>query len=62
MQLRVNDLGIDYLDRRDGLIDAVTLDDAKRVSQRLLDPAKLTTIMVGQPQGFDKAAEAPAKP
>jgi zinc protease len=60
MQLRVNDLGIDYLDRRDALIDGVTLDDAKRVAARLLDPAKLTVVMVGQPEGFDKPAATPA--
>ena len=30
-------------------------DDAKRVSARLLDPANLTTVMVGKPQGFDAA-------
>jgi zinc protease len=53
MQLRVQDLGIDYLDRRNALINGVTLDDAKRVSARLLDPANLTTIMVGKPQGLD---------
>jgi zinc protease len=55
MQLRTQDLGIDYLDRRDALINGVTLDDAKRVSQRLLDPSKLTTVMVGKPQGLDAA-------
>lgn len=58
MQLRVQDLGIDYLDRRDALINGVTLEDAKRVSARLLDPAKLTTVMVGKPQGFDAAPAA----
>jgi zinc protease len=58
MQLRVQDLGIDYLDRRDALINGVTLEDAKRVCARLLDPAKLTTIMVGQPQGLDSAPAA----
>jgi zinc protease len=58
MQLRTQDLGIDYLDRREGLINGVTLDDAKRVSARLLDPAKLTTIMVGMPQGIDGAQPA----
>jgi zinc protease len=52
MQLRVQDLGIDYLERRDTLINSVTLSDAKRVSARLLDPAKLTTILVGQPEGL----------
>jgi zinc protease len=60
MQLRVNDLGIDYLDRRDALINGVTAEDAKRVAARLLDPAKLTVVMVGQPEGFDKPAAAPA--
>lgn len=58
MQLRVQDLGIDYLDRRTALINAVTLDDAKRVSARLLDPANLTTVMVGKPEGFDAAPAA----
>jgi zinc protease len=55
MQLRTQDLGIDYLDRRTALINGVTLDDAKRVSARLLDPANLTTVMVGKPEGFDAA-------
>ncbi|MDB5396635.1 MAG: putative peptidase [Rhodospirillales bacterium] len=58
MQLRVQDLGIDYLDRRDGLINAVTLEDAKRVSEGLLNPAKLTTITVGKPQGVSQAPAA----
>jgi zinc protease len=55
MQLRTQDLGIDYLDRRTALINGVTLDDAKRVSARLLDPVNLTTVMVGKPEGFDAA-------
>jgi zinc protease len=55
MQLRTQDLGIDYLDRRNALINGVTLDDAKRVSARLLNPENLTTVMVGKPQGFDTA-------
>ncbi len=59
MQLRTQDLGIDYLDRRDALINGVTLDDTKRVSAHLLDPAKLTTVMVGMPQGL-ASAPAPA--
>jgi zinc protease len=59
MQLRTQDLGIDYLDRRDALINGVTLDDAKRLSARLLDPAKLTTVMVGMPQGLEPAKAEP---
>jgi zinc protease len=59
MQLRVYNLGIDYLDRRDAQIDAVTLADTKKIAEQLLDPAKLTTVMVGQPQGVGAKA-APA--
>ena len=34
--MQVDNLGIDYIDKRAGLIDAVTPADAKRVAQRLL--------------------------
>lgn len=44
-------LGIDYLNKRNDLINAVTLADIRRVAARLLDPAKLTTVVVGQPVG-----------
>ncbi|MCO4318662.1 insulinase family protein [Phyllobacterium sp. 21LDTY02-6] len=42
-------LGIDYIDKRAGLIDAVTLDEVKAVAGKLLttDPA---ILIVGQPQ------------
>lgn len=41
VELQLDDLGIDYIQRRAGLIEAVTLDDAKAVARRLLsaDPA-----------------------
>ena len=45
-------LGMDYLDRRAKLIDAVTLDDINRVARRLLDPEKLLVVVVGKPQGL----------
>jgi zinc protease len=54
-------LGIDYLDRRSALIDGVTLDDAKRVAQRLLDPAALTFVVVGAPSDLEGAREVPAR-
>jgi zinc protease len=47
--MQVEDLGIDYIDRRNDLIDAVTLADVQRVAKRLLDGGMLTT-MVGRPQ------------
>jgi zinc protease len=49
LQIQLDDLGIDYMDRRSSLIDAVTLDDAKRVAQRLLKSGMLITV-VGRPQ------------
>ncbi len=51
VQLQVDDLGIDYWERRNGLIEAVTLDDVKRVAKRLLDGGVLVT-MVGRPQAI----------
>jgi zinc protease len=44
-------LGIDYMDRYDELIQAVTLDEVKRVAHRLIKPDKLVFTVVGKPQG-----------
>ena len=53
-------LGIDYLDQRNTLINAVTLDDARRVARKLLDPGQLSFVVVGSPPSLPGAAEAPA--
>ncbi len=45
--MQVEDMGIDYIDKRNGLIDAVTPEAAKRVAKRLLDGNMLVT-MVGR--------------
>ncbi len=50
VQIQVDELGIDYMDRRNALIDAVTLEDTKRVAKRLFDSKMLVTV-VGRPQG-----------
>ncbi|HXW25173.1 MAG TPA: pitrilysin family protein, partial [Xanthobacteraceae bacterium] len=50
VQIQLDDLGIDYIDKRNGLIDAVTAADAKRMAKRLLD-AKMLVTVVGRPQG-----------
>ncbi len=52
VQIQVDHLGIDFLDRRNAMIDAVTLEDAKRAAVRLLDPAALTIVAVGRPAGM----------
>ena len=51
VQLQLDGLGIDYFTRRDEMINAVTLDDARRVAKRLLDSGLLVTV-VGQPEGL----------
>ena len=50
--VQFRDLGIDFLNRRNDLIEAVTLDDVRRVAKRLLDPAALTVVVVGMPEGL----------
>ncbi|MEA2938787.1 MAG: zinc protease [Alphaproteobacteria bacterium] len=55
VNMQLDELGIDYIERRPGLIDAVTLADAKRVAKRLLEPGMLVTV-VGRPQGLTSKA------
>jgi zinc protease len=50
VQMQIDNLGIDYIERRPALIDAVTLEDTRRVAKRLLDGGLLTTV-VGRPKG-----------
>ena len=52
-------LGIDYLDRRNSLIEAVTLDDARRAAKRLYDADRLTVVVVGRPDGVVANRDAP---
>lgn len=53
--LQVEGLSADYLDVYASKIEAVTADDLKRVAARLLDPAKMTVVMVGKPEKIDGA-------
>lgn len=45
-------LGLDYLDRRNQLVEAVTEADVARVAQRLMKPENLIVIVVGSPKGL----------
>jgi zinc protease len=42
----------DYITQRAKLIEAVTVDDVKRLGHHLLDPAKLSFVVVGNPDGL----------
>lgn len=44
---------IAYINRRNDLIRAVTLDDVNRVIRRLFDPDDYTFVVVGQPEGLE---------
>jgi zinc protease len=44
-------LGPDYVAKRNSLIDAVTVEDVRRVAKRLFDPKRLTIVVAGTPAG-----------
>jgi zinc protease len=46
------DLGKDYVDRRNGEIEAVTLEQVKAVAKRLFEGQELITTVVGKPKGL----------
>ncbi|TYO88161.1 M16 family metallopeptidase [Oceanicella actignis] len=48
-----------YLRRRNALIEAVTLDDIRRVAARLLHPERLRTVVVGRPEGLPPGPPIP---
>jgi zinc protease len=52
VQMQVDDLGIDYLERRNDYIEAATLEDVRRAADRLYDPAQLFVVVVGEPEGL----------
>jgi zinc protease len=54
VSLQLEDLPIDYPEKRIALFNKVTLDDMKRVAKRLLDPATLTWVVVGEPAGLSE--------
>jgi zinc protease len=60
VQLQLDHQPIDYITRRKQMIDAVTLDDAKRVAKRLFDGGLLFTV-VGRPSALATAV-APSGP
>ena len=57
LNLQIAGLDIDYVNRRNALVEAVTVEDIRRVAARLLDPAKLTFVVVGRPEGVEPPTE-----
>jgi zinc protease len=56
IEMQLDGLGRDYLDRRDGLIRNVTADEITNAIKHWFDPAHMTVVMVGQPANVKPAA------
>lgn len=52
VSMQLDNLGMDYLDKRAELIGQVTLDDVKRVAAKYLHPERLDIVVVGRPDGL----------
>ncbi|MEL6279678.1 MAG: pitrilysin family protein, partial [Pseudomonadota bacterium] len=49
---QLEDLPIDYIETRNELVEAVTVDDIKRVAAKWMDPNQLYFVVVGKPEGL----------
>jgi len=49
--IQIDHLGVDYLDRRSAIINALSVDDIKRVARKYLDAKSLDVVVVGDPAG-----------
>jgi zinc protease len=62
LQYQQDELPIDYIEKRNGIIDAVTLDQAKAVAKRLWGQGLLTVIVGRQPQASAEPTTATPPP
>jgi zinc protease len=53
MGVRLDELPVDFFDKRNAMVEAVTLEDVNRVAAEYLSPENFTFIVVGQPEGLD---------
>ncbi len=51
--LQTAGLDRDYVNERNALVEAVTVDDIRRVAQRILAPDQLSWTVVGRPEGVE---------
>lgn len=54
LEIQLNDLGIDYIDRRNSMVEAVTAEDVRRAAKRFLAGGKFLVLMVGRPAPLAK--------
>lgn len=53
LSLQTNDLPIDYLDSYAKKINAISTKDIKQVAERVLNPEKMSIILVGKPENVE---------
>jgi len=51
VHMQVENLGLDYMERRNGLVAAVNRENATRVAKRLYGTGEIFTVIVGRPVG-----------
>ena len=49
---QIDDLGLNYINKRNEIISAITLEDINRVSKRILNPDELTFVICGEPKSL----------
>ena len=54
MGVRLDELPVDFFDKRNAMVEAVTLEDVNRVATEYLSPDNFTFVVVGQPEGLDE--------
>jgi zinc protease len=62
LQYQLDKLPIDYIEKRNAIVDAVTLDDARKAAQRLWGQGLLTVIVGHAPQAAAQPAAAAVTP
>jgi zinc protease len=61
LQYQLDRLPIDYIEKRNAIVDAVTLEDTKRVAKKLWGDGLLTVIVGRAPQAAAQPVSAPPK-
>lgn len=52
LQISMDGLGIDYIDRRNDLVAAVTMADVRRAAERLFADNRMLVVAAGRPEGL----------
>jgi zinc protease len=52
VSLQLDDFGVEYLDERNRMIAAVTMEDARRAAIRLFGDGRLLVVVAGRPEGI----------